>query len=1012
MNNKKIYKTLTERGGLMIEALAMLGLIAVVTPTMYKKSAERTLEVEDINTAGAMRTYIGAVDAYIAANYSNLMDKDIHASDYITISNADLAAYLPYNFQAGSLYEFGEPVAKVYRRSNNLTAFVVYPAKSDAAKGIGQERTARIAALVGSNGGYITDTSGGVKARGIGGIWKLEGENYTNVFGGTAAAAPNKYSIVISSSNVVNGESLGEEGEQTKFLQRTKENGENQEWRNTMRTDLYMGGNQNTSTGLDDDGDETKSQTKYSIRNINSLIVGAEKVTDGDDNELNYGLFINKTGTNPNAFIGGTLEAAVNEANKARFLVSNGDIDMNEHVTTDNISGLYSTAPGEITVSVDGKVRVNEELIAKQVDTGKVRATEFEVGSDKIDDTNKWLKVDAEGIQVNGMVQHNGTLPTIYTTAGITNGNVEIKTNNSSDNNGNEFVLNDSGTSRTAGLKSTGQNTYYGISTEATDISGKTTGHVALESGDWKLQIRGSQTASDDNKMITAEFGDNAKTDTAPMPAKKIDGTIEWGMHDTFGGAKAGTVFVRKGMLAVTGDKTDRERNPLSTVTVDPTSAEQGTGIVMANRFVANNLDKDGNLVKVPDLLTSDERSLYGTGSNRYDTYMVNPAYTSVMNDIKLTTRGGARLSDILPDFITKGIYVATNSQDEGEINLPSNLDEENAMSLLTGEAGYNGVNTNNASPLTGYVPAPQCPPGYSRVITVTPSSFQMAQAGRFMQDTANPSKYVAGISYLDAKDLGVVTKSAANPSKLVEPSYNTITTTLNSDAVTLNSDAVTLNSDAVTINSSTDSKITITGASISDKSVDITNAKLNDKSGKLNDKSGKLNDKSGKLLHSGNDVYVLSVDKASTAGSKQLMKPFVFQQSTWLKTLALPIKKGTYTQGWAVLMGFLYPKSEYTNFINSTVDNTATLGSDTSAYWNIFPVKKDTLEAYVTTYCYFDRGNGFEGFKGSKNDPSQGVKDAIGDFNALKFKSSYAPADADYRKKLNDPSLEYDELW
>ena len=36
MKNYNNKKSIMERGGLMIEALAMLGLIAVVTPTMYK----------------------------------------------------------------------------------------------------------------------------------------------------------------------------------------------------------------------------------------------------------------------------------------------------------------------------------------------------------------------------------------------------------------------------------------------------------------------------------------------------------------------------------------------------------------------------------------------------------------------------------------------------------------------------------------------------------------------------------------------------------------------------------------------------------------------------------------------------------------------------------------------------------------------------------------------------------------------------------------------------------------
>ena len=967
MNNKKLYKTIAERGGLMIEALAMLGLIAVVTPTMYKKSAERTLEVEDINTAGVMRTYMGALDAYIAANYADLMDKNQHpdsggAMTVIPVNAADLVKYLPYNYDTTqSLYEFTAPTFKVVRRSNNLTAFALFPAKSAASNGIGQERTARIAALVGSNGGYVTNSTNNlnaVKARGVGGIWKLEDANYATVFNGESA--PKQYSIVISSSNVVNGDALGEDGDQTKYLQRTKEEGEDQEWRNTMRTDLYLGGK--TTGDLDDDEDEDL----HSIRNVNSMIIGAEKVTDGDDNELNYGLFINKTGTNPNAFIGGTLEAAFNEANnKARFLVSDGDIDMNEHVTTDNISGLYSTAPGEITVSVDGKVRVNEELIAKQVDTGKVRATELAVGSDKIDDTNKWLKVGAEGIQVNGMLPHNGVLPTIYTTAGITNGNVEIKTKNySDDSRGNEFVLNDGETSRTAGLKSTGQNTYYGISTEATDVSGKTTGHVALESGDWKLQISGSQTASDDNKMITAEFGDNAKTDTAPMPAKKIDGTIEWGMHDTFGGAKAGTVFVRKGMLAVTGDKAqDRGTNNKPTST---NAADDGTGIVMANRFVANNLDKDGNLVEVPDLLTSSARTIYGSGDNRYDTYMVNPAYTSVMNDIKLTTRGGARLSDILPDFITKGIYVATNSKDEST-SLTFNEDNLSAQLDSLGKSGDGSLTSSNnyASPYTGVVPAPPCPPGYSRVITVTPSSFQMAQAGSLNLSNTNKP-------YVENKNL------ANAPSTLVEPEYNAL------ELKSKNSGTIS------------GGKITIEDVTppISNKNVSINNATLADNMMKLS--------------HNNKDVYVLSADQVD---GKHQLKPLVFQQSTWLKSLVVPIKTGKsssygnvpsggYTRGWAVLMGFLYPANEYTKFTK-----TLKIDSSGSAYWNIFPVKKYTLEGYATTYCYFDRDNAFGDFK-------SGYDSYVDKYDVFENTTDFKPYNKAYRQNLNDPSLKYDELW
>ena len=40
------------------------------------------------------------------------------------------------------------------------------------------------------------------------------------------------------------------------------------------------------------------------------------------------------------------------------------------------------------------------------------------------------------------------------------------------------------------------------------------------------------------------------------------------------------------------------------------------------------------------------------------DVYKVDPAYMSVMNDIRLTSRGGAKLSDILPNYISKRFIV------------------------------------------------------------------------------------------------------------------------------------------------------------------------------------------------------------------------------------------------------------------------------------------------------------------------------------------------------------------
>ena len=94
------------------------------------------------------------------------------------------------------------------------------------------------------------------------------------------------------------------------------------------------------------------------------------------------------------------------------------------------------------------------------------------------------------------------------------------------------------------------------------------------------------------------------------------------------------------------------------------------------------------------------------------------------MHDIKLTTRGGARLSDILPDFINKGIYVVDNTFDPGVLWEPDG--EDHAIP----ENEVNDSADNEVSAYAGFIPTPKCPPGYAKVATLTPSGWAMAQAG------------------------------------------------------------------------------------------------------------------------------------------------------------------------------------------------------------------------------------------------------------------------------------------
>lgn len=86
------------------------------------------------------------------------------------------------------------------------------------------------------------------------------------------------------------------------------------------------------------------------------------------------------------------------------------------------------------------------------------------------------------------------------------------------------------------------------------------------------------------------------------------------------------------------------------------TGGSAGRGTSMDARVIIGN-----------DALGSDYVPYFShNGDSDYDRFRVDPAFISVMNDIKVTSRGGARLSEALPNYILKGIYEMTNSYGSG----------------------------------------------------------------------------------------------------------------------------------------------------------------------------------------------------------------------------------------------------------------------------------------------------------------------------------------------------------
>lgn len=1255
MKRRNMSKSIAQKGGLMIEALAMLGLIAVVTPTMYKKSAERTMEVEDINTASTIRTVMNAANDYVGANYSTIVSEMEHstgnASNYRKVPLDKIKNYLPYGFNMKkALYNYGEPEITIARKENNLTAFVLFPAKANADNGIGQERTSRIASLVGSSGGFVTEK--GKTARGIGGVWKLEETDYKGVFPDKAENAE-EYSIVTASADTINS-AVNNEVDMDKYLQRGRDAGDTDNsslWKNTMRTDLYMG---NTDIANDVYNDEAKYKDKtFSIRNVKSMIIGAEYA--GDDKDLdeasNYGLYV--TGNKPNTYLLGTLEAvdsdfrvlqdqlsfgrtAGADGNKGDYaftIANNGDTStrgqliVDRNVTLAGLAGFWNdvkigvidkhpgaTEPnygirikpfadktsendnndapwGRVTFFADNIMQINNTgnndapapdddrilimndgikelpdgtavptisynnteptfpmrvganakfeglLAAGQIDTQKMRLATLSAGSEHIDDANKWMTVDKDGVRIKypGESDESGTYATFdkdniflridteeqelddeyldsehptqlnlrnnkkmrdggagYSVAELFSKNTDVRGYDQLKLSGGGVILQADGSIDYTGgeenvfrdrvdqntlllrnnkmqLKMKDNELKIGGKTQTAESDQIASGldpkenRVFIDNGTVdvananlnvytdddtnKKQVFSVRTNDDPNDnspsntyadnynitmhgkvLITNEAGgkvaagatdadttnkahklisiggDTIQTDAGINIIQRSDDAqitdaykniliIEQGATDEVNknsnnnnngiNTDDGTIYIRKGFVEIHGE---REESVSSGNTNK--SADQGLGVIKASRFVANNPDiteasmtgqphSSGKYgARVPMILQTispnNEWEKYNKTStaNRYDTYMVNPAYTSVMHDIKLTTRGGARLSDVLPDFINKGIYVVNNTVKENELeklNLSTQtyeylyeIADADSNKLSSGDKLDLATESAWASPFLGVVPAPQCPPGYGRVITLTPASFQVGQAGKLMK--RNDKGAPANSYYVVPNDAS---------SDQIDASANNLQVAY--EKVGVIGKATAQNNQEIDIDPNK-----------------VTTAK-----------------------------YVLT--SFSDTSTKQPVVPLTFQQSTWLKSMVKPLYQKpsseaddknpkyvnpSYVRGWATMMGFLYPTSLYSGFTPQT-----RLKATDEAYWNLFPVIRGSLEGYATVYCYFDRTNMFKGY-------NYDYENFVDNYNYLqtmdKVPTSYKKesGNSNYQKRLNDPSLKYDEVW
>ena len=463
--------------------------------------------------------------------------------------------------------------------------------------------------------------------------------------------------------------------------------------------------------------------------------------------------------------------------------------------------------------------------------------------------------------------------------------------------------------------------------------------------------------------------------------AYDVDGTSSKVANNGSDPTQRASVYVRRGAIEL-------EQSPSATSST--VAADEGFGYIKANRFVSN-----VSGLTIPNAPVSSM-----SDTNRYDQYMVNPAYTSVMHDIKLTTRGGARVSDILPDYVLKGVYNISNDFVEGGTNKTDQLCWSSGRT-----SDCLKLNVAWADPYVGKLPYAICPPGYKNLATLIPTSFQMAQAGDMVKATAyshgrGGNAFV--INPAGSRQADILSAATTNG----DLAYPTL---VRSDSLEQNK---AISKDEIF--DADDMYIKRTEGwffgyeALRENTADITA-----------DTNSRVEYRDGKAWF----YEPNGTGSSNTMREGFVPEPLYFQQNTYLKTALEPLSFED--GGWNARMGFIYNMKQYAGYGDDGLAGHINLQNAPERFedadgtsiqfpadannewrWNLFPVPTNTLEGHATVYCYFDRA----AFKDDNG--WSGLVDHIDQINKYRNPKTDGAKDDAYKQRLNDPSLKYNDPW
>ena len=777
---------MNERGALMIEAIALLGLMTMMSPMVVRQTADRTSEMEEVAIAGQIKELKDALSNWITSNYAseaNTLNGSHTAVNKKSISASDLAPYLSSsmidgaNFRGNKLidnYKLGVRQVCIEKQDTTSPTYATSPCNgadcglsatikcsrykmtgvvlSDSgSQEIDDRRATRIASMVGADGGYMCTSKVSTalsvdkkKLLGTQGIWEGDVSDYfddasVNTDVGGRVAATTVYA----------------EGFAGDYLYRKPNS---MPGANSMFTTLDMGGaNENCDNGTNGACHQIKNAGglevvggKIIIRSQNTG-AGNDQTWTNTDGKTKIALGADKVLMNVSNDIllqgstGGKLWLAADRAHlykgdgsvkidgsqsfmsygESKFVATNSTVTMRSNdsnrLAINNSGTTLNT--GNINTSASGYINTHTNSYINTVAGSYINMT-----------ASTDINADAQSMALNAATQ--ATIRGGASTLTMENNNILLSTNSSSqlhmtnadihmnaptliNISSGPYLMELIGTGNTRRARIGYFDGSATADSNATFVPGHATVGTTGSSGTAMLNLESNSTPQIQlqTNIGAHNMGLFKLTPTKAAIELTSDGSDQTALELLVRNGSSPRIHFNGTDLSVSvfGDTSQMgargkairianiqgsasESN--SPIAFYPESGRIGgsffqpedkiwngsawvnivhtRGHLKLDTSHANEGKMLGNVYQLNGVNAAVDINVASIGAGaptpynvhdrdeKYDRFRVDPAFISVMNDIKITSRGGARLSEALPNYILKGIYVLSNSYRAG----------------------------------------------------------------------------------------------------------------------------------------------------------------------------------------------------------------------------------------------------------------------------------------------------------------------------------------------------------